>query len=78
MINYCGLVLVLLLVSLREALSIELESLDFPSFIITGDTAIMSCLYKVKQIKQTELDIKWYHGTSPSPFLVSPAPLTIY
>ena len=64
------LLLLLLLVCVREGLSIELESLDFPSYIITGDTALMSCLYKVKQIKQSELDIKWYHGTSPSPFLV--------
>ena len=64
------LLLLLLLQSVREGLTIELESLDFPSFIITGDTALMSCLYKVKKTSQSELDIKWYHGTSPSPFLV--------
>ena len=69
MINCCGLVLLLLL-AVREGGSIELEPLDFPSYIITGDSVLLSCLYKVRQTRQSELDIKWYHGTSPSPFLV--------
>ena len=69
MINCRGLVLLSVL-SLRNIVSIELESLDFPSYIIAGDSAVMSCLYKVSQVQESELDIKWYHGTSPSPFLV--------
>ena len=74
--NCCGSVLLLLL-TVREGVSIELEPLDFPAFITTGDTVLLSCLYKVKQTKQSELDIKWYHGTSPSPFLVRYAPANI-
>ena len=70
MMNCPGLVLLFVL-PLMNILGIELESLNFPSYILAGDTAVMSCLYKVKQIKESELDIKWYHGTSPSPFLVS-------
>ena len=73
MINCRGLVLLSVL-SLRNIVSIELESLDFPSYIIAGDSAVMSCLYKVSQVQESELDIKWYHGTSPSPFLVMYSP----
>ena len=69
MINYPGLVLLFVL-SGRNTVGIELESLDFPSYILAGDTTLMSCLYKVNQVQETELDVKWYHGTSPSPFLV--------
>ena len=69
MINYQGLVLLFVL-SGRKIVGIELESLDFPSYILAGDSTVMSCLYKVSQVQESELDIKWYHGTSPSPFLV--------
>merc|ERR1719195_2488071 len=30
----------------------------------------MSCHYSLPDTRLPELDIKWYHGASPSPFMV--------
>jgi len=67
------MLLLLLLLSLSltpQSGSLEIESLSVPSYVVSGNSAIMSCYYSVPDDRLPELDIKWYHANSPAPFLV--------
>ena len=50
---------------------LEIESLSVPSYTVSEDSAIMACFYNVPEERIPELDIKWYHGASPAPFMVN-------
>ena len=50
--------------------SLEITSLSVPSSIPEGQNLTFHCDYNVSQAKLAELDIKWYLGSSPSPFMV--------
>ena len=63
--------LVSLVMTLGLAQALEIESLAVPPVLVSGDSAVMSCYYTLPDTRLPELDIKWYHGASPSPFMVS-------
>lgn len=50
--------------------SLEITSLSLPSYTLQGGNASFHCAYTVNSSQLAELDIKWYLGSSPSPFLV--------
>ena len=58
------------LVTICEVLSLEITSLTIPSHSPEGHNLLFSCAYTVNRSKLAELDIKWYLGSSPSPFMV--------
>ena len=49
---------------------LDITSLSIPSYSQEGGNVIFSCQYAVDSSKFAELDIKWYLGSSPSPFMV--------
>ena len=53
-----------------EATPLEISSLSLPSYAEEGQNVTFHCDYSVDSSKLAELDIKWYLGSSPSPFLV--------
>ena len=63
--------LVSLVMTLGLTQALEIESLAVPPILVSGDSAVMSCYYTLPDTRLPELDIKWYHGASPSPFMVS-------
>ena len=74
------MLLLLLLLSLSltpQSGSLEIESLSVPSYVVSGNSAIMSCYYSVPDDRLPELDIKWYHANSPAPFLVNVCNISI-
>ena len=50
--------------------SLEITSLSIPSYSKQGENVTFHCKYTVNKSQLAELDIKWYLGSSPSPFLV--------
>ena len=50
--------------------SLEITSLSIPSYREKGQNISFHCDYNVDRSKVAELDIKWYIGSSPSPFMV--------
>ena len=50
--------------------SLEISSLSIPSYSEDGKNISFHCDYNVDRTKIAELDIKWYLGSSPSPFMV--------
>ena len=50
--------------------SLEITSLTIPSYSRQGENVSFHCEYTVNDSQLAELDIKWYLGSSPSPFLV--------
>ena len=50
--------------------SLEITSLTIPSYSKQGENITFQCKYTVNRSQLAELDIKWYLGSSPSPFLV--------
>lgn len=63
-------VLVTLVMTHGLVQALEIESLAVPPVLVSGDSAVMSCYYSLPDTRLSELDIKWYHGASPSPFIV--------
>lgn len=49
---------------------LEITSLTIPSYSKQGENVSFHCEYTVNDSQLAELDIKWYLGSSPSPFLV--------
>ena len=50
--------------------SLQISSLSMPSYAEEGQNVTFHCDYSLDSSKLAELDIKWYLGSSPSPFLV--------
>ena len=65
------LTLVMMMMMLTPSLGLEIESLAVPELVVAGDSAVMACYYSVPDTRLPELDIKWYHGARPEPFMVS-------
>ena len=42
-----------------------------PSWVEEGGKTTLSCSYSLPSSLHPQLDVKWYHGASPSPFLLS-------
>ena len=68
MMTVLTLVMVMML---TPSLGLEIESLAVPEVVVAGDSAVMACYYSVPDTRLPELDIKWYHGARPEPFMVS-------
>ena len=49
---------------------LEITDLAIPSYSEEGENVTFFCHYKVERSKLAELDIKWYLGRTPSPFMV--------
>jgi len=49
---------------------LEILSFSLPLFASEGEDVPFHCAYNVDSSKLAELDIKWYLGSSPSPFMV--------
>ena len=60
-----------MMMMLTPSLGLEIESLAVPEVVVAGDSAVMACYYSVPDTRLPELDIKWYHGARPEPFMVS-------
>ena len=58
------------LMKISDILSLEITSLSVPSYVPEGHNLSFHCSYNVDRSKVAELDIKWYLGSSPSPFMV--------
>ena len=66
------LLLLMLLLPLASPTSpLHISSLLVPSWAYENSSISLSCTYSLAVSQFRELDIKWYHGASPSPFLVS-------
>merc|ERR1719490_458294 len=52
------------------ASSLEIKELGVPSWGEEGGEVDLSCCFSLPTTTYPELDVKWYHGSSPSPFLV--------
>ena len=63
-------IILFILLTVYKVLSLEITSLSIPSHIPEGQNLTFSCAYTVNRSKLAELDIKWYLGSSPSPFMV--------
>ena len=50
--------------------SLEIKELGVPSWGEEGGEVDLSCCFSLPTSNYPELDVKWYHGSSPSPFLV--------
>ena len=61
----------MMLMMLTPSQGLEIESLAVPELVVAGDSAVMACYYSVPDTRLPELDIKWYHGARPEPFMVS-------
>ena len=44
--------------------------MSVPSYRLEEEEVMMVCRYEVEEEKMSELDIKWYLDSSPSPWLV--------
>ena len=53
-----------------QASSIEIKELGVPSWGEEGGEVDLTCCFSLPASHYPELDVKWYHGSSPSPFLV--------
>ena len=71
MMTLLTLVMVMMLTLTAPSLGLEIESLAVPELVVAGDSAVMACYYSVPDTRLPELDIKWYHGARPEPFMVS-------
>merc|ERR1711936_1486070 len=50
---------------------VEIRDLGVPSWGLEGGEVELSCCFSLEEKSHyPELDVKWYHGSSPSPFLV--------
>ena len=58
------------LLEISDIRSLNIISLSIPSYVPEGHNLSFHCDYKVDRNKVAELDIKWYFGSSPSPFMV--------
>ena len=59
-----------LLAILSRVQCLDITDLSIPSYSKEGENVTFFCHYKVESSKLAELDIKWYLGSAPSPFLV--------
>ena len=59
-----------LLAILSTVQCLDITSLSIPSYSEEGENVTFFCQYEVESSKFVELDIKWYLGNSPSPFMV--------
>ena len=65
------IILILLLSYLVHIVTpLTITSLSLSSYSEEGKTIYIHCAYSVNTDKMPELDIKWYLGSSPSPFMV--------
>ena len=71
MMTLLTLVMVMMLTLTAPSQGLEIESLAVPELVVAGDSAVMACYYSVPDTRLPELDIKWYHGARPEPFMVS-------
>ena len=71
MMTLLTLVMVMMLTLTGPSAGLEIESLAVPELVVAGDSAVMACYYSVPDTRLPELDIKWYHGARPEPFMVS-------
>ena len=71
MMTLLTLVMVMMLTLTAPSVGLEIESLAVPELVVAGDSAVMACYYSVPDTRLPELDIKWYHGARPEPFMVS-------
>ena len=62
--------LIFIIILVDQVTSLEINSLLIPSNALEGENVTFHCDYSVDPSKLAELDIKWYLGKSPSPFLV--------
>ena len=62
--------LLLLLWFPLQASCIEIKELGVPSWGEEGGEVDLTCCFSLPASHYPELDVKWYHGSSPSPFLV--------
>jgi hypothetical protein len=69
MINVIGF-LTFFLMEINDTLSLEITYLSIPSYVPEDHNLSFHCSYNVNRYKLAELDIKWYLGGSPSPFMV--------
>ena len=53
-----------------QASCLEIRELLVPSWGEEGGEVDLSCCFSLPTSNYPELDVKWYHGSSPSPFLV--------
>jgi len=53
-----------------RASCLEIKELGVPSWGEEGGEVELSCCFSLPTSNYPELDVKWYHGSSPSPFLV--------
>ena len=53
-----------------QASCIEIKELGVPSWGEEGGEVDLTCCFSLPASHYPELDVKWYHGSSPSPFLV--------
>ena len=71
MMTVLTLVMMMMMTLTAPSLGLEIESLAVPEVVVAGDSAVMACYYSVPDTRLPELDIKWYHGARPEPFMVS-------
>ena len=64
----CSVILIIL--RTWKISSLEITSMSVSSSIPEGQNLTFHCDYNVSMSKMAELDIKWYLGSSPSPFMV--------
>ena len=65
--RYAGLFLATIVTSIN---SLNITDLVIPPYTQQGSNITLFCSYSVDKDKIAELDIKWYFGNSPSPFMV--------
>ena len=53
-----------------RASCLKIKELGVPSWGEEGGEVELSCCFSLPTSNYPELDVKWYHGSSPSPFLV--------
>ena len=69
--SYAGLSLAIIVtIIINSVFSLHITDLVIPSFTQQGSTITFYCAYSVNIAKIAEVDIKWYFGNSPSPFMV--------
>ena len=61
---------IFILIEICKVSTLKIVSLEIPSYIPEGQNLKFHCDYNVDKNKLAELDIKWYLGSSPSPFMV--------
>ena len=68
--RHAGLFLAILVTIINSVLSLHITDLTIPSYTQQGSNITFYCAYSVNIEKLAEVDIKWYFGSSPSPFMV--------